>query len=137
MNAKTIRIKGLPAVVLAVGLVAFAGFRFLRAQTTLDDDGADVLRQWVTAEYVRYHLDRTDLTDEERAVFLLAADTVDVASLTARGRPDRTLVRLTVVPGTAHPPGTPTVRYYQMHYSTVTGWHLDRERTALSYYLAF
>lgn len=137
MDQKQIRIKGLPAVLIIVALAVFAGFRLLRANTTLDTDGADVLRQWISAEYARYHLDRVELTDEERAVFLLATDSVEFSSLTARGRPDHTLVRLEILPGTAHPPGAATVRYYQMSYSTVTGWHLDRERSALSYYLAF
>jgi len=137
VSTKTIRIKGLPAVLIILTLAAFAGFRLLRANTTLDTDGAEVLRQWITAEYARYHLGRTELTDEERAVFLLAVDSVEFRTLTARGRPDRTMVRLELVPGTAHPAGAATVRYYQMNYSTVTGWHLDRERTALSYYSAF
>lgn len=137
MSEKQIRIKGLPAVVIILALAAFAGFRLLQASTTLDGDGREVLRQWIAAEYARYQLARTDLTDEERVPLLLATDSVEFRSLSGRGRPDRTIVRVEVAPGSAQPPDSPVVRYYRMEYSTITGWRLEREVSVVSYYLSF
>ena len=136
MSSKQIKIKGAPALLILVAIVAFAGFRLMGARQTLDTDGREILRQWISAEYIRYHLDRTDLTDEERASILLAADTVNF-SVSARGRPSRTIVRVEIDPGRAHPPGSPTVRYYRMSYSTITGWRHNGHTTAVGYYLAF
>ena len=91
---------------------------------------------WITAEYARYHLARIDLTDQERVDILLASDTV-AFTMSARGRPSRTVVRVEIQPGPAHPPDAPTVRYYRMSYSTITGWHHEGHTTTLGYYLAF
>ena len=137
MSQKGIRIKGFPAAVIIVALAAFAGFRLLQADSTLDGDGREVLHQWIAAEYARYQLARTDLTDQERVPFLLASDSVEFRSLSARGRPDRTVVRVELEPNSAQPPDAPMVRYYRMRYSTVTGWQLGREVTVVSYYLSF
>lgn len=137
MNQKQIRLKGLPAIVIILALAGFAGFRLLQANAALDDDGREVLRRWIAAEYSRYHLARTDVTDEERVPFLLASDSVEFISLSGRGRPDRTVVRVEVAPGSAQPPNSPTVRYYRMRYSTITGWQLERQVSAVSYYLSF
>lgn len=137
MSQRQIRIKGIPAVLLIIVLAAFAVFRLTQASATLDKDGREVLRQWIAAEYSRYHLARDDVTDEERVPFLLASDSVEFLSLSGRGRPDRTIVRVEVAPGSARPPDTPAVRYYRMEYSTITGWRLERQVSAVSYYLSF
>ena len=136
MSSKEFKLKGAPALVVLALIVAFAGFRLVGARQTLDTDGREVLRQWISAEYIRYHLDRSDLSDEDRASILLAADTVNFA-VSARGRPSRTIVRVEIEPGRAHPPEAPTVRYYRMSYSTITGWRHDGHTTAVGYYLAF
>jgi len=136
VSAKTLKLKGGPAMVVLLLIAAFAGFRFLRANQTVDRDGREVLHQWISAEYVRYHLARSDLTDQERADVLLASDSVAFV-LSARGRPSRTVVRVEIQPGRAHPPDAPTIRYYRLSYSTLTGWHHDGHTTALGYYLAF
>lgn len=116
--------------------MAFLGFRQWQSRATLDSDATEVVTWWIAAEYSRYHLARTDVTDQERAQFLLATDSVQLASISARGRPARMFVRVEVTPGTASPPGWDGVRYYRMKYSTITGWHMERETTAVSYYLA-
>jgi hypothetical protein len=132
-----IRLKGWQAVVVLLAIVAFLGFRFATARATVGTEGAEVLRQWVAAEYQRYHLDRTDLSDEERARVLLATDSVRFRTVSGRGSPDDMVVRVEIEPSSAHPPDTPYVRYYRMEYSTVTGWHHRGNVTALAYHLAF
>ena len=132
-----IRLKGWQAGVVLLAIVAFVAFRFATARATLDTEGAEVLRQWVAAEYQRYHLNRADLTDEERARVLLATDSVRFRTISGRGSPDDMVVRVEIERNRAHPPGTPYVRYYRMEYSTVTGWHHRGDVTALAYYLAF
>ncbi len=136
MTSKQFKLTGAPAVVVLLLVVGFAGFQLLRAHQTVDSDGREVLRQWIVAEYARYHLARTDLTAEERATVLLASDSVTF-SMAARGRPSRTIVRVEIQPGLVHPPNAPTVRYYRMSYSTITGWHHEGHTTSLGYYLAF
>lgn len=136
MSKKTLKLTGAPAVLVLIVIVGFAGFSLLRANQTVDSDGRAVLRQWISAEYVRYHLARRDLSDQDRAEILLASDSVTF-ELSARGRPSRTVVKVEIQRGRAHPPDAPTIRYYRMSYSTVTGWHHDGHTTALGYYLAF
>jgi len=136
-SSKRIRITGAPALVLIAALGLFAGLRLMRAGATLDEGGREVVRQWLASEYARYQLARDDLTGVERAPFLLASDSIVFRSLTGRGRPGRTVVRVEVAPNAAQPPGTPMVRYFRLRYSTVTGWRLEREVSVLSYYLPF
>lgn len=131
-----IRLRGWKAVVVLLAVVAFVGFRYVTARATLGTEGSEVLRQWVAAEYQRYHLARTDLTDEERAPFLLAADSVRFQAISGRGSPDDMVVRVEIAATPAHPPGTPRVRYYRMEHSPVTGWHHRGNASALSYHLA-
>ena len=96
-----IRLKGWQAVVVLLAIVAFVAFRYTTARATLDTEGAEVMRQWVAAEYQRYHLDRTDLTDEERARLLLATDSVRFRTISGRGSPDDMVVRVEIEPSAA------------------------------------
>ncbi len=45
------------------------------------------------------------------------------------------MVRVEISVAGKDPPDGKRVRYYAMSHSVVTGWYLERETTALSYYL--
>ena len=130
-----IKLTGWKAVLVALVVLGFLGFRYTTAVQTLDTDGRQAISEWVAAEYQRYHLARTDLSEGDKAALLLKTESVDLVSLEARGRPERMAVRVEIEPNVAHPPGTPYVRYYTLEYSTVTGWRHKGDITALQYHL--
>ncbi len=130
-----IKLTGWKGVTAGIAILALLGYQFHAARATLDGAGREVIAQWLTAEYQRYHLARTDLDDEQRARLLLEAAEVDIVSLTARGKPDALAVRVEVAPGPVHPPGSPLVRYYRMEHSLLTGWHHRANLRPWQYYL--
>ncbi len=130
-----IKLTGRKGAAAGLAFVAFLGYQFHAARASLDGAGREVIEQWLTAEYQRYHLARTDLDDEQRARLLIDAADVDIVSLDARGKPESLAVRVEIAPGVAHPPGSPLVRYYRMEHSLLTGWHHRGKLPAWQYYL--
>ena len=130
-----IKLTGWKALLAALVVVGFLGFRYVTAAQTLDTDGRKAISEWVASEYQRYHLARTDLSDEEKAAILLKTASVELLSLDARGRPERMAVRVEIAPNAAHPPGTPYVRYFILEFSLTTGWRHKGDITAMQYHL--
>ncbi len=62
-------------------------------------------------------------------------DEIRLLSIDGMGPASDMVVRVEVAVGNDAPPDGKAVRYYRMHHSELTGWVLDREATALSYYL--
>ena len=129
------KLTGWKGLLAALVIVGFLGYRYVTAVQALDTDGREAVREWVAAEYQRYHLARTDISDEEKAAILLETQAINLVSMDARGRPERMAVRVEIEPNIAHPPGTPYVRYYNLEHSIATGWRHKGDITALQYHM--
>jgi hypothetical protein len=83
-------------------------------------------------------IDPGQMSEEEleaKGEELLSLSDVQFTSISARGRGDDIVVKVEIrVAGQVPPDGKP-VRYFRMSHSTVTGWRVRHETTALSYYL--
>ncbi|MDX1571122.1 MAG: hypothetical protein R3200_11595 [Xanthomonadales bacterium] len=130
-----VKLTGWQAVAAIVVVVLFGGYRLLYAGSTLETEGKAAIEEWIANEYQRYHLKRTDLSQEEQASLLIDAADVKIESLSARGGPSDTVVRVEIAPNRAHPPDMSYTQYYRMEFSNLQGWHSVRDSTALSYYL--
>ena len=139
-----VKLTGWQAVAAIVVVVLFGGYRLLYAGSTLETEGKAAIEEWIANEYQRYHLKRTDLSQEEQASLLIDAADVKIESLSARGGPSDTVVRVEIAPNLPrevreghrpHPPDMSYTQYYRMEFSNLQGWHSVRDSTALSYYL--
>lgn len=136
-----VELKGWKAIaalaVIAVVLIA----QFRAERSTLETEAADELKLWVTSEYLAQGLhgvDPSQMTEEElqaKGEELLRLNQVQFTSISARGRGDDIVVKLEVLVDGEVPPDGKPVRYFKMTHSTVTGWRVRWETTALSYYL--
>ena len=110
---------------------------FCGSVISLNPISESVVKNSIAAEYQRYHLSRTDLSPSQKANVLSAIQNIKIRSLTARGEPQhRLIVRVEVEPITAQPPGLSTILYYQLKYSSLTGWASEGRTTAENYYLS-
>jgi len=66
---------------------------------------------------------------------ILARDRVTFRSIKAHGALDDIVVRADIRVDGGPPPVGDRVRYFRMHYSTITGWIMDYETTVVAYYL--
>jgi hypothetical protein len=137
MGATTIKVRGGGAVLLLMLALGVGAFRYMNVRSSLDTDAAASIKVWLRAEYTgRFlqHVGSGDV-DEEQAQQLLAMDEIRLLSIDGMGPASDMVVRVEVAVGNDAPPDGKAVRYYRMHHSELTGWVLDREATALSYYL--
>ena len=118
-----IKLSGWKALLAILLLLGFVGFRYASVAQSLDTDGRQAISDWIASEYQRYHLARTDLSDEDKAAILLQTKNVELLSLDARGKPELIAVRVEIAPNAAHPPGMPYIRYFRMEYSFSEGWY--------------
>jgi hypothetical protein len=138
-----LKITGWKAVVVLLMIFAFAVYRFQAARAALPTDGADEIKLWLTSEYISAGLpalERAVEANDSAAVAdmsneILSRDRVTFRTISARGAFDDLVVKVDVrVDGVAPPVGD-RVRYFRMHFSTVTGWIMDYETTAVAYWL--
>ena len=123
---------------IAVTLIGFIVLRSFFIHSAIDQDAVPLVKKWVTAEFERYQLARTDLSAEEKGSMLQQARQVEFSSFNARGSAKGTIVRVEIKPNPAMPPGTQLVRYYRMRYNLMTGWErTPRPASAGQYLLAF
>ncbi len=138
-----VRLTGWKAIAVLAVVVAIAGYRYVGARTTLQSAGADELRFWLAAEYQREGLPALEeavasgnaQAASEQAQEIIARSRIDFVSMTARGTPDDLAVRVEISVDGGAPPDGKTTRCFRMRYSSVTGWRMQRETSALSYYL--
>jgi hypothetical protein len=128
------KVTGWKAIVLILVVLGLGGYRLASARSSLSAEGADALKTWVSTEYQRYYLAQDDLSQEEKAKFLVGAAEVKFKSVSARGSGDNIIVRAEIEPSEFQPPGTKTVRYFRMEHSLTTGWRHRGDATAFSYY---
>ena len=134
---KEFEVKGWKAVAILAAIVLFSGYTFISAKRSLDTDGKQVVKDWIISEYQRYHLARTDISDEERAELLLQSRDLEIKSMSARGNLDSMIVRVEIEPNAAHPDNMDYVQYYKLRYSKLTGWEHVFNVGPFSYYTAF
>ena len=130
-----IKLTGWKGLLAALVVLGFVGFRYVTAVQTLESDGRAAVREWIAAEYQRYHLARGEISDEQKAAILLTTRQVELVSMEARGKPERMAVRVEIEPNDAHPPGSPHVRYFNLEYSIATGWRHRGDISAMQYHL--
>ncbi len=145
MTKPEIKITGWKAVVVLLIIVAFAAYRFQAARATLPTDGADELKLWLSSEYIAEGLPAPEQAIESNdsaavsnmANEVLSRDRVTFRKIAARGLMDDIVVRVDIQVDGGAPPVGSRVRYFRMHYSTITGWIMDYETTVIAYYLNF
>jgi hypothetical protein len=136
-----VELKGWKAIAALAVIVAVLAGKFLAERSTLESEAADELKLWLRGEYVSrglHGVDTGQMTDEElqaKGEELLALNEVEFASIAARGRGDDVVVKVEIRVSGEEPPDGKPVRYFRMSHSTVTGWRVRHETTALSYYL--
>ncbi|MGD2215440.1 MAG: hypothetical protein PVJ64_01735 [Gemmatimonadales bacterium] len=134
-------LKGWKAVAALAVIVVVLVAMFRAERSTLETEAADELRVWIRSDYLSsglHGVDPAQLTEEElqaKGEELLTLSDVEFTSIGARGRGDDIVVRVEIQVAGGEPPDGKPVRYFKMSHSTVTGWRVRRETTALSYYL--
>ena len=138
-----IELKGPKAIAVLLIIAAVIVGKFMIERSTLTTEATQEIKLYLQGEYVADQLkefDPASMTNEEmeaKARELLKLDQIEFTSINARGRGDDVRVKLEIQVAGADPPDGQRVRYYQLSHSTVTGWRIRREITALSYYLKF
>jgi hypothetical protein len=136
-----IELKGWKAVAALAVIIVILVATFRAERRTLESEAADELKVWIRSEYLARGLHGVDpgqLTEEElqaKGEELLSLNEVQFTSISARGRGDDIVVKVEIRVSGEEPPDGKPLRYFRMSHSTVTGWRVRRETTALSYYL--
>ena len=131
-----VKLTGPSAIIGAIIIVLFIGYKYNAAATTLDTEGKEVIQFWLASEYNRHHLARSDLSKSELTELLLIGSQVELSSLSGRGSVDNLAVRVEIEPNKAHPDGMSYTQYYRLKYSTLTGWQYVRDISSLQYHLS-
>lgn len=122
---------------LAIFVGGFLIIRSLFAYAEVEPAAVTRIKRWVALEYQSYHLDRTDLSLEEKAALLRYAEDVEFSAVAVRGTARNMVMRVEISPNPAMPPSAATIRYFRMRYSLALGWEqMPRPASALSYFLA-
>jgi hypothetical protein len=132
----TLALRGWPAVIALVVVVGLYGLTFVISRRALDDRALAPIRHQLQGEYTAALLPGVDTQNPDPAAVdrLTALDHIDFASVSVRGFGSDVIVRVEPRVDGAPPPDGRDVRYYRMSYSTLTGWRLRHETTALRYY---
>ena len=145
MSEIKFKLTGWRAIVVLLGVLAFLVYRYNALHTTVATGAAEELRFWLAAEYIAAGLPALEQAVESadpaaaelQAQDVLARERIEFTELSARGTPDDVVIRAEIsVDGHAPPVGDP-VRYFRMKHSMVTGWRMQHEVHAISYYLKF
>jgi hypothetical protein len=137
----TIKLKGWNAVAALALIGAFIVGKVMMERSTLETEAAEEIKFWLRADYMSAGLlgfDPAQMTEEEaeaRVQELLSLNDIVFTSIRARGRGDDVAVKIEIQVAGKDPPDGKRTRYYRMTHSTLTGWRVKHESTALSYYL--
>lgn len=113
-------------------------FRLLFAHLDIEPQAIDILKRWVSSEYVRYQTSREDISLSEKAEFIRQTQNIEFKSWSVRGKPDRMVFRVEVLPNPAQPPNTPNTRYFRLDHFLPLGWaaSVPKRADAFTYFLA-
>ncbi len=135
-----VKLKGWMALPVLVLFVGFAGYRLFSIKTTLASEAAEELKVWIRADYARSYLECIDVNKLDKQTLdphieaMAALEKVQIVVISFRGT-DPVYVKAEIrVDGKEPPDGRP-IRYFLMEYSTLTGWRVLREISALRYHL--
>jgi len=132
-SIKSYKITGIPAVLIALILLGFAGFKLVNARASLPSEGLERIQMQLIGEYSSHISRQETLTLEEKADLLNAANELLITEYNARGKPDKMIVQIKLAPNEAQPLNSANTRYFEMKYSSLTGWQLIRETTPWSF----
>jgi hypothetical protein len=120
----------------SLGLIAasFFAFRLFFA----DPQAINILKRWVSTEYVRYQTGREDISLSEKAELISQAQNIQFKSWSVRGKPGRMVFRIEVAPNSANTPSVPNVRYFRLDHTLPLGWaaSMPKRSDAITYFLA-
>jgi hypothetical protein len=123
-----------------LGLIAacFFAFRLFFAHLDIEPQAIDILKRWVSSEYVGYQTGREDITLAEKAELISQAQNIEFKSWSVRGKPERMVFSIEVAPNSAQPPNTPDIRYFRLDHSLILGWagSIPKRADAITYFLA-
>jgi hypothetical protein len=142
------QLKGLPAVAVIVLVLGFSAYRVHSMQTALDTDGANELKFWISSEYASQIVQSlpedvgtmSEQEETEAAKRLLALERIEFTSIHAKGiwgkgKDSDVVVKVDILVDGQPPPDGVTTRYYDMRYSSMSGWRVIRRTSAWSYRL--
>jgi len=111
---------------------------FLHFGYFADPQAINILKRWVSSEYVRYQASREDISLSEKAELISQAQNIEFKSWRVRGKPERIVFRIEVAPNPAQPPNTPNIRYFRLDHSLGLGWagSIPKRADAVTYFLA-
>ena len=129
---------GWKAVLVLVAFGGFGAWRMLSAYHTLDTEARAHIESQLEARYLRMTLGEIgeSLPTEAQVEELMQAGTVEIRSLSARGTPDDMVVKVEASVDGGMPPDGEPVSYWRVTHSTILGWRVERETTALRWWLA-
>jgi hypothetical protein len=124
----------------SLGLIAacFFSFRLFFAHLDIEPQAIDILKRWVSSEYVRYQTGRDDISLSEKAELISQAQNIQFKSWSVRGKPERMVFRIEVAPNLGQPLSAPNVRYFRLDHSLVLGCSgsVPKRADAATYFLA-
>jgi hypothetical protein len=135
MSQIEFKLTGAKAIIAIIVVVAFVGFRYVSAASSIETDAASELQTWLRAEYASGIMAEYPEPTEEMAQRVLALENLDFPEINGRGTPDDMVVRVRIRVDGGPPPYGNEVRYFRMEYSQLTKWRLRRETMKWSYYL--
>lgn len=134
----TIKVRGVPALLLAAGVLAFGAWRFVAAYQTIDSGARAQIQAQLTARYVRHAV--ANVADgnvsPENVKELLSSGRVEIRSLRARGSPDDMVVRVEATVDGQTPPDGEAISYWRLSHSSLLGWRVEREARVFDWWLA-
>jgi hypothetical protein len=136
-----IELRGWKAIAAALVIAAVVVGKFAAERSTLESQAAEEIKLYLRGEYVSRGLEGVDVSRmaaeeaEAKAEELLSLSDIVFTSIKARGRGDDVVARVEIQVAGGDPPDGRRVRYYRLSHSALTGWRVERETWALSYYL--
>ncbi len=137
MGQVQIKLTGAKAVVAILLVVAFMGYRFFNATSTIETDAAAELKFSLWGQYASRLMAEKPEPTEETVRRALALDNIQFPEINGRGTPGDMVVRVRILVDGSPPPDGRSVRYFRMEYSLLTKWRYARETTRFAYYLNF
>jgi hypothetical protein len=135
MSQIEFKLTGAKAIMAIIVVLAFVGFRYISAASSIETDAAGELKFWLRGEYSSAIMAENPEPTEEMAQRALALENIAFTEINGRGTPDDMVVRVRITVDGRPPPYGNEVRYFRMEYSQLTKWRLRRETTKWLYYL--
>ncbi len=126
----------LKAVAVIAGILLL--IRTVIGHADIDPRAVNILKRWIAAEYQRQHQTRSKLADGDQPPVMQESIDVRFREVRARGTANRMIFKVEIEPGKWDVEGSPRTRYFEMRYSTVTGWSsVPISSSELRYFLAW